>query len=367
MCGISGCSGSASTARSTSPTSTSGGCARRRRAGRSSGWAQLRTQAAQRDVRLLGHLSDYLHAREDRGEHPGALTREDMTGFLSWLHGRVPADNRRHIVVSSTRRTVQFARRHLAGSGQPAEGIGGGFQLYHEDLPWRTVRDPDEPGRALPRVVLAQLLDEEVLAPLDQSYHEYRVAFELIAHTGRRPGEICHLACRVSALRRGAGARRRQAAPPGAALHAREAACQVGEPADQPARRRADRGPAAAAAEAVPGHPALEAAAAAAPALQPDRAPGDDLPDAEQPRHEVGQADPAAAGRGRHPVRPRPRLPLRAAAQLRPAARRRWRPNRHAAEADGSPHHGDHADLLPGHLAAKARSDRAGRPADNGS
>ena len=153
----------------------------------------VRTQAAQRDVRFLGHLSDYLHAREDRGEHPGALTREDMTGFLSWLNSRVPADNRRHIVVSSTRRAVQFARRHLAGSGQPAEGIGGGFQLYHEDLPWRTVRDPDEPGRALPRVVLAQLLDEEVLAPLDQIYHEYRVAFELIAHTGRRPGEICHL------------------------------------------------------------------------------------------------------------------------------------------------------------------------------
>ncbi len=154
---------------------------------------KVRTQAAQQDVRWLGHLSDYLHAREDRGEQPSVLTREDMTGFLSWLQSRVPADNRRHIVASSTRRAVQFARRHLAGPGQPAAGIGGGFQLYHEDLPWRTVRDPDEPGRALPRVVLAQLLDRELLSPLDRIYHEYRVAFELIAHTGRRPGEICHL------------------------------------------------------------------------------------------------------------------------------------------------------------------------------
>ena len=42
----------------------------------------VRTQAAQRDVRFLGHLSDYLYAREDRGERPSALTREDMTGFL---------------------------------------------------------------------------------------------------------------------------------------------------------------------------------------------------------------------------------------------------------------------------------------------
>ncbi len=155
--------------------------------------ASLRTQTAQRDVRWLGYLSDYLHAREDRGEQPGALTREDMTGFLSWLQTRVPAENRRHIIVSSTRRHLLFARRHLAGPGQPAEGIGGGFQLYHEDLPWRTTRDPDEPGRALPRVVLAQLLDDELLAPLDETYHEYRVAFELIAHTGRRPAEICHL------------------------------------------------------------------------------------------------------------------------------------------------------------------------------
>jgi hypothetical protein len=117
--------------------------------------AGLRTQTAQRDVQWLGHLSDYLHAREDRGEQPSALTREDMTGFLSWLQTRVPGQNRRHIIVSSTRRHVLFSRRHLAGPGQPAEGIGGGFQLYHEDLPWRTSRDPDEPGRALPRVVLA--------------------------------------------------------------------------------------------------------------------------------------------------------------------------------------------------------------------
>jgi integrase len=41
--------------------------------------------------------------------------------------------------------------------------------------------------------VLAQLLDDDMLAPLAEQYLEYRVAFELIAHTGRRPGEICGL------------------------------------------------------------------------------------------------------------------------------------------------------------------------------
>ena len=249
----------------------------------------MRTQAAQQDVRFLGHLSDYLHAREDRGEQPSALTREDMTGFLSWLQSGVPAKNRRHIVVSSTRRAVQFARRHLTGPGQPAAGIGGGFQLYHEDLPCRAVRDPDEPGRALPRVVLAQLLDEELLAPLGDQYLEYRLAFELIAHTGRRPGEICSLA--ADCLRYdeepapGGGKQRR----PVLRYRREKPPAKWAEPADQPGRRRPDRCPAAATAGPVPRYQAVEAGAASAAALQPDRAAGDDLADAEQPRDEVGQ------------------------------------------------------------------------------
>lgn len=62
-------------------------------------------------------------------------------------------------------------------------------------------------------MVLAQLLDEELLARLGAWYVEYRVGFELMAHTGRRPGEICNLA--ADCLRyeeepdRGGGKRRR--------------------------------------------------------------------------------------------------------------------------------------------------------------
>jgi integrase len=153
---------------------------------------KLRT--AHRDLIWMRHLSDYLDRREDRGERPSVLTREDMTAFLSWLRIRVPENNTRNLIVGATRRNVAFARRHLAQSGQPAEHIGGGFQLYHEDLPARTLRDPDEPGRALPPVVLAQLLDEDVLGPLGGKHLEYRIGFELIAHSGRRPGEICNLA-----------------------------------------------------------------------------------------------------------------------------------------------------------------------------
>ena len=64
----------------------------RRRATRSSGSLEPRDEdRAPGRASGFGHLSDYLDRREDRGEQPSALTREDMTGFLSWLRGRVPA------------------------------------------------------------------------------------------------------------------------------------------------------------------------------------------------------------------------------------------------------------------------------------
>lgn len=175
--------------------------------------ATRKTRTAHRDVVWLRHLSDYLRARQDRGEDPSVLGREDMTGFLSWLKVRVPDAKPRHLVISATRRTVQFARRRLAGPDGAAERIGEGFQLYHEDHPAVPQRDPDEPGKALPPMVLAQLLDEALLARLGDWYVEYRVGFELAAHTGRRPSEICNLA--ADCLRyeeepdRGGGKRRR--------------------------------------------------------------------------------------------------------------------------------------------------------------
>jgi len=153
--------------------------------------ATRKTRTAHRDLVWLRHLSEYLHTRDDHGENPSVLGREDMTGFLSWLKVRVPDAKPRHHIISATRRTVQFARRQPAGV---ARQIGEGFQLYHEDHPEVPQRDPDEPGKALPAVVLAQLLDEELLGLLDEQYHEYRVGFELAAHTGRRPAEICNLA-----------------------------------------------------------------------------------------------------------------------------------------------------------------------------
>ena len=149
--------------------------------------------AAQRDVRLLGHLSDYLHAREDRGEQPGALTREDMTGFLSWLQSRVPADNRRHIVVSSTRRDVQFARRHLAGSGQPRRGSAAGSSSTTRTCRGARCAIPTSPAGRFPASCWRSCSTRRCSR---RSTRLPRVSGRVRADRAHRPtpGEICDLA-----------------------------------------------------------------------------------------------------------------------------------------------------------------------------
>ena len=124
---------------------------------RSSGSRSRKTTTAQQDVVWLAYLSNYLRGREDGGERPGALTREDMTGFVSWLRARRPVKSRRALVISATRRHVQFGRRHLEPSPSPAGRVGGSFQLYSEDLPERTLRDPDEPCCAVVAFLRASL------------------------------------------------------------------------------------------------------------------------------------------------------------------------------------------------------------------
>ncbi len=240
---------------------------------------KLRT--AHRDLGWMRHLSEYLRARDDRGEQPSALTREDMTAFLSWL--RVQGARQQHAQPDRRRDAPQRCSSRAGISRSPARPpsvSAAGFSSTTRTSRARTLRDPDEPGRALPPVVLAQLLDKDMLAPLGAKYLEYRLGFELIAHSGRRPGGDLQPRGGLPALRGGASAGWRQAAPAGVALPAREAAEQVAQPADQPGRRRADRGPATAPAGQVPGTKLSKLRAVAAAQVQPDRAAANDLPDA---------------------------------------------------------------------------------------
>ena len=147
-------------------------------------------RTAQRDVALDSATCPTIcTAARTAASEPSALTREDMTGVPVVAAG--PGARQEPAAPGRQRDAPQRCSSPAGTSrspARPASRVGGGFQLYHEDLPARTLRDPDEPGRALPAVVLAQLLDEEVLAPLGGKHLEYRLGFELIAHSGRRPG-----------------------------------------------------------------------------------------------------------------------------------------------------------------------------------
>ena len=106
----------------------------------------------------------------------------------------MPAKNKRHLIVSATRRNVQFARRELSQPGNSPSTSGPDFSSTTRTCPSAPHVTPTSTGEPFPGVVLAQLLDENLLAALGGDYLEYRVAFELMAHSGRRPGEICGLA-----------------------------------------------------------------------------------------------------------------------------------------------------------------------------
>lgn len=74
-------------------------------------------------------------------------------------------------------------------------GLPAAFTLTRRDVRALRGRDRREPGRALPDVVLAQLLDDPTLALLERRHGaSARAAIELLADTGRRPSEVCELA-----------------------------------------------------------------------------------------------------------------------------------------------------------------------------
>jgi integrase len=155
--------------------------------------AKRDSQTVRAGLRELEQLCRFLSGLPDGGDDPSALERRHMDEFLFWVRGQDFSQGRRYALVSRVRAVLDFARRRLHEPGQPAAELGSGFRLYQDDVPVRDTPDPDEPGKALPEVILAQLLDEAALAALDAQHPPLRVALELLAHTGRRPSEICNL------------------------------------------------------------------------------------------------------------------------------------------------------------------------------
>lgn len=155
--------------------------------------------AARKMVAAVGMFSEHLGRRDDRGEAPEALGRRDLESFLARLGrlqaaGTMSADRR----VRTVRSIAEFFRdvrpMGLSAPGQAMAGLKDEVTLRRSDVPRAESREPEEVGLAFPESVMAQLLDEESLALLEEiSSPCIRAAVELQAGVGRRTGELCAL------------------------------------------------------------------------------------------------------------------------------------------------------------------------------
>jgi integrase len=167
-------------------------------------WARERLDTTDNPPRLdqvihdLGPLSESLRRhRADRGADPTTLGRNDalaLSNDLAHLEaaGRLSRFMRRRVLLD----TDQFLRESrsigLARAGRPMAGLPEDVVFPSHDRV-RAVAD-DEQGRALPQIVLDQLLDPAALDRLETTFDAgTRAMVELQALVGRRTAELCGL------------------------------------------------------------------------------------------------------------------------------------------------------------------------------
>ncbi|MGO9750026.1 MAG: tyrosine-type recombinase/integrase [Solirubrobacteraceae bacterium] len=151
-------------------------------------------------VRVAVELSGVLALRDDRGDDPSALGRQDAVDFLVHLRARelqgAIGNHHRRRCVMHVRALLREAReRGLHRRPGPLAGLSDEFAFFDADVPRAVARDPDgEPERALPQVVIEQLLAPTAIALLHEIAGEaLACAVELQMRTGRRPQEIAHV------------------------------------------------------------------------------------------------------------------------------------------------------------------------------
>lgn len=162
-----------------------------------------------RVVTAIRCLDTYLVGRPHRGTDLDALGRDDIVGFTIHLSVLVTAnapindyknretrfrwsDNHRASTLARVRLVMRWARDTGLLTGIPQD-----FAVTDDLVPPRnrTREDEDTVGKALPTVVLRQLLSAAFLSRLSESWSQEGVHFvQVMAETGRRPSEICTLA-----------------------------------------------------------------------------------------------------------------------------------------------------------------------------
>ncbi len=155
----------------------------------------------ERIVQSVGVFSASLRRhRGDRGVNAVLLSRADVLAFSSDLAhleaaGDMSAYRRRAVV----REVAQFLREArgigLSCTGGPLAGLPDDVVLQPSDRARGRGPDPDDEAvRALPQVVVDQLLAPNALQALEAMHgRDARVKVELQARVGRRTGELCGL------------------------------------------------------------------------------------------------------------------------------------------------------------------------------
>lgn len=153
--------------------------------------------SVQSNITSIVRLSESLRLqRNDHGEDPWKLSRQDITAFCTRLaylesRGEISAGFRTRLCCDARQLLNRMRTLGLTRPGQPLHGLPDEFALTHEDR-------PDEPedrqaGRDLPVEVVRQVCAS--LYQLDGAScgAEVRAAIELLIDTGRRPAEITSL------------------------------------------------------------------------------------------------------------------------------------------------------------------------------
>ncbi|MHB1920059.1 MAG: hypothetical protein ACYCSX_15515, partial [Acidimicrobiales bacterium] len=155
--------------------------------------------SVQTTLNAVGVFSAHLARRDDAGEDPALLTRRDIEAFLARLGhleaaGTTTAFMRRQSIDVLSKFLRDCRALGLTGPGAPMAGLADEVVLRRGDRPAPLRREADDVGRALPEIVMAQLLSGENLGLLEQmSGPMARAAVELAAGVGRRTAELCSL------------------------------------------------------------------------------------------------------------------------------------------------------------------------------
>jgi integrase len=149
-------------------------------------------------VGAVGLFSWQLSRRPDNGVDPSVLGHLDVEAFLARLgylerSGEL-SKQRRETTLHLVSRFLRDCREMgLAEPGGVLAGLPGDVTVRPAERP-RRYRPDDAVGRALPDVVMAQLLSADNLALLEsRAGQTVRAAVELGAGVGRRTSELCAL------------------------------------------------------------------------------------------------------------------------------------------------------------------------------